>query len=85
MKTIQIAPYLHEINIDRNIVQTEFNGMRISWALAIDPVILDDSKKELLKQAMQAAIAMSSKSWQIKVMLTNSVNVPSLVNITKIK
>lgn len=64
MKTIQIAPYSHEIEVGANYVKTEWNG-----GIRYEAEGLDQYEEESLKQCFSTAIAMSSKPWQLERML----------------
>ena len=64
VKTIQIAPYSHEIEVGANYVSTEWNG-----GIRYEADGLDQFEEESLKKCFSAAIAMSSRSWQLERML----------------
>ena len=65
MRTIKIAPDLNEITMSGNVMSTKFNGMKIEYIMSVKPDELSEDDVENLKRWLQAAIGMSSKSWQI--------------------
>ena len=64
VKTIQIAPYTHEIEVGANYVKTEWNG-----GIRYEAEGLDQFEEESLKQCFSTAIAMSGRRWQLERML----------------
>lgn len=67
MRTISIAPTLEEIRYEDGKVITEFNGLRIVFTLKVN---LRDNDIDAVKRWLQQAIAMSSKTHQIKALMS---------------
>lgn len=63
MKTIKIAPDLSEITLNKNIVSTDFNGLHIEYIMPAKEYLSHNPGE--VKKALQTAIALSSKTWQI--------------------
>ena len=69
MKTIQIAPYAHEIEVGANYVETKWNG-----GIRYEADGLDQYEEAGLKECFSAAIAMSSKPWQLERIMNECLN-----------
>lgn len=69
MKTIQIAPYSHEVEVGANYVKTEWNG-----GIRYEAEGLDRYKEDYLKQCFSTAIALSSKKWQLERIMNECLN-----------
>lgn len=69
MKTIQIAPYAHEIEVGANYVKTEWNG-----GICYEADGLDQYKEAGLKECFSTAIALSSKKWQLERIMNECLN-----------
>lgn len=63
-KTIQIAPYDHEIKVEGDVVSTEFAG-----GIKYTAKGLSQFEVEKIKRCFSMAIAMASKRWQLEMML----------------
>ena len=74
VKTIKIAPNLDEIEVGANYVSTEWNG-----GIRYEAEGLDQYEEESLKQCFSAAIAMSSKPWQLERMLNECLGLKGVV------
>lgn len=66
-KTIQIAPYSNEITIDGNTMHTDFAG-----GITYTAEGLDQYEQESLKECFSAAIAMTSRPWQLERLLNET-------------
>ena len=74
MKTIQIAPYPNEIEVGANYVETKWNG-----GIRYEADGLDQYEEESVKKCFSAAIAMSSRSWQLEAMLNDHLGLKGVV------
>lgn len=63
-KTIQIAPYDHEIKVEGDVVSTEFAG-----GIKYTAKGLSEYDENDIKKCFSTAIAMASKRWQLEMML----------------
>ena len=67
---IVIAPNLNEIVVKNNghIFEVEYNSLRIEFVLNENNT-LNENCWNTMKRYIQQAIALSSKSWQVKLLL----------------
>lgn len=63
-KTIQIAPYDHEIKVEGDVVSTEFAG-----GIKYTAKGLSQYEESEIKRCFSIAIAMASKRWHLEQML----------------
>lgn len=74
VKTIQIAPYSHEIEVGANYVKTEWNG-----GIRYEAEGLDMYKEDYLKRCFSTAIAMSDRRWQLERILNECLGLKGVV------
>lgn len=67
VRTIQIAPYANEIVINGNTMHTDFAG-----GITYTAEGLDQYEHESLKKCFSAAIAMTSRPWQLERLLNDT-------------
>lgn len=60
---IKIAPDLKEVRLHKNVVSTEFNGMKLAYEMPDEYQVY---KVNAIKEAFRTAIAMVSKTTQIE-------------------
>ena len=66
---VKIAPDLDEIKREGNVLECDFNDMHIKWVLAYDGNKITPADEDILKGALQGAIGMSGKLWQVPYIL----------------
>lgn len=74
MTTIKLAPDLEEFKVSKNVISVEFNGMKIKYIMAVEEDI-DHETFVGVSKCLQAAIALSSKSWQISRLMDDCVKI----------
>ena len=66
-KAIQIAPYANEISVSSNTIHTDFAG-----GITYTAEGLDQYEENSLKDCFSAAIAMTSRPWQLERLLNET-------------
>lgn len=74
MKTIQIAPYLDEIEVGADYIRTDWNG-----GIRYEAQGLDRYKEEYLKECFSTAIALSGRRWQLEAVLNDHLGLNGVV------
>lgn len=83
-KSIKIAPNVNEVRVKGRVFSVDFNGMHIELRLNND-VEFDKDDVAQIRAGICQSIALSSYSYQVKVLLENWLNGQCVVTITTIK
>lgn len=83
MKTIKIAPSLNEVTLNKNVVSTEFNNMKISYVIPEDKYT--EASQLVLRQNFSMGIALSSKLWFLEDLLNRHFGWDGKLTVTSLK